>query len=62
MDEQQSGQTMPDAKKCPQCGAALPTGALNGLCPACLLKQGAAAETAMRQHIRDVEHMVFNKL
>jgi predicted Ser/Thr protein kinase len=33
-------------KKCPQCGAALPTGALEGLCPACLLKQGAAADTA----------------
>ena len=33
-------------KKCPQCGAALPPGALEGLCPACLLKQGAAAETA----------------
>ncbi|HWW02444.1 MAG TPA: protein kinase [Candidatus Acidoferrum sp.] len=31
---------------CPQCGAALPTGALGGLCPACLLKQGAAAETS----------------
>ena len=27
--------------KCPQCGAALPGGALEGLCPACLLKQGA---------------------
>ena len=33
-------------KKCPQCGATLPTGALEGLCPACLLKQGATAETA----------------
>src|SRR5438067_13566545 len=33
-------------RKCPQCGAALPTGALEGLCPACLLKQGATAETA----------------
>jgi len=33
--------TMPDAKKCPQCGAALPAGALDGLCPACLLQQGA---------------------
>ncbi len=31
---------------CPQCGASLPTGALEGLCPACLLKQGAAAETS----------------
>src|SRR5580765_7822934 len=34
-------------KKCPQCGAALPTGALEGLCPACLLKQGASADTAV---------------
>ncbi len=31
--------------KCPQCGTALPTGALAGLCPACLLKAGAAADT-----------------
>ena len=31
---------------CPQCGASLPTGALEGLCPACLLKQGATAETS----------------
>src|SRR5258706_14782947 len=34
--------------KCPQCGASLPTGALEGLCPACLLKQGAAAETSVQ--------------
>src|SRR5882672_10077634 len=46
MNGHESDQTMPDAKKCPQCGAALPTGALNGLCPACLLKQGATSETA----------------
>src|SRR5260370_23345020 len=46
MNGHESDQTMPDAKKCPQCGAALPTGALNGLCPVCLLKQGATAETA----------------
>jgi hypothetical protein len=32
--------------KCPQCGASLPTGALAGLCPACLLQQGVAADTA----------------
>jgi predicted Ser/Thr protein kinase len=32
-------------KKCPQCGAVLPTGALEGLCPACLLKQGATPDT-----------------
>jgi predicted Ser/Thr protein kinase len=31
--------------KCPQCGATLPAGALAGLCPACLLKEGAAADT-----------------
>ena len=31
--------------KCPQCGTPLPAGALAGLCPACLLKAGAAADT-----------------
>ena len=35
-----------DTPKCPQCGTPLPAGALAGLCPACLLKQGAADETA----------------
>jgi len=38
--------TPSETPKCPQCGTPLPTGALAGLCPACLLKQGAAAETA----------------
>jgi serine/threonine protein kinase len=38
--------TPSDIPKCPQCGTPLPAGALAGLCPACLLKQGAAAETA----------------
>jgi len=33
---------MPDANHCPQCGTPLPRGALAGLCPACLLKLGAA--------------------
>src|SRR6185436_9694845 len=42
--EPNSNPNMP--AKCPQCGAALPSGALEGLCPACLLQQGAAAETA----------------
>jgi serine/threonine protein kinase len=37
---------MPDGNKCPQCGTPLPAGALAGLCPACLLKQGANDETA----------------
>src|SRR5579885_970520 len=36
---------MPEGNKCPQCGAPLPAGVLAGLCPACLLKQGAAADT-----------------
>lgn len=31
--------------KCPQCGTLLPSGALAGLCPACLLKLGAASDT-----------------
>jgi len=35
-----------DTPQCPQCGTPLPAGALAGLCPACLLKQGAADETA----------------
>jgi serine/threonine protein kinase len=30
---------------CPQCGTLLPSGALAGLCPACLLQIGAAADT-----------------
>ena len=38
--------TSSDIPKCPQCGTPLPAGALAGLCPACLLKQGASDETA----------------
>ena len=34
-----------DAPKCPQCGTPLPARALAGLCPACLLKQGAVDDT-----------------
>lgn len=34
-----------DQPKCPQCGTLLPSGALAGLCPACLLKVGAATDT-----------------
>src|SRR5580765_6437297 len=44
MNESEATQNM--EKKCPQCGATLPTGALEGLCPTCLLKQGAAADTS----------------
>ncbi len=43
MNESNAGSNMD--KKCPECGANLPSGALEGLCPACLLKQGAT-ETA----------------
>ena len=34
-------------QKCPQCGTPLPYGVLAGLCPACLMKQGAAADTGV---------------
>src|ERR1039458_4286208 len=42
--------TPSETPKCPQCGTPLPVGALAGLCPACLLKQGAAADTAKGGH------------
>ena len=45
MNETDANQSMD--QKCPQCGAPLPSGVLAGLCPACLLKQGAAADTAV---------------
>jgi predicted Ser/Thr protein kinase len=36
--------TLKDIKQCPNCGKAMPEGALAGFCPACLLLQGAATE------------------
>ncbi len=39
MDTVKLDPTMPN--KCPQCGTPLDAGALGGLCPVCLLKQGA---------------------
>jgi serine/threonine protein kinase len=36
---------MPETPRCPKCGAPLGAGALAGLCPACLLQQGAAADS-----------------
>ncbi len=36
----------PKASHCPQCGASLARGALGELCPACLLRQGAADTAA----------------
>ena len=44
MSDDNSNQNQ-EQKKCPQCGAILPSGVLTGLCPACLFKQGAAADT-----------------
>lgn len=37
---------MTDGKHCPQCGTLLPANAPAGLCPACLLRLGAAADSA----------------
>ena len=37
---------MATGKTCPECGVTLPVGALAGLCPACLLKQGTETATA----------------
>ena len=49
MDTVKLSSPMPEENKCPQCGTLLKTpvaaGALAGLCPACLLKLGAAADT-----------------
>src|SRR5438132_13058679 len=45
MNEDEANPNM--EKKCPQCGATLPTGALEGLCPACLLKQGTETGTQL---------------
>ncbi|MEO5802510.1 MAG: protein kinase [Verrucomicrobiota bacterium] len=36
---------MPEANQCPQCGTPLKNPLLDGLCPACLLKEGAAGDT-----------------
>lgn len=44
MNEPESNVNM--EKKCPQCGTPLPSGVLEGLCPACLFKQGAGPDTA----------------
>jgi predicted Ser/Thr protein kinase len=42
MDTVKMDAPMPDGNKCPQCGTPIPSGALAGLCPACLLKMGAS--------------------
>ena len=43
MDTVKMNPAMP--AQCPQCGTPLPVSALAGLCPACLLKAGAATDT-----------------
>ncbi|MGA2747477.1 MAG: protein kinase [Verrucomicrobiota bacterium] len=43
MSETDASKSM--GNKCPKCGGPMPSGALEGLCPACLLKQGAAEDT-----------------
>lgn len=45
MSATEANQPKPREPKCPQCGAALPPGVLADLCPACLFRQGAAANT-----------------
>jgi serine/threonine protein kinase len=45
MDTVKVDPPMPETNHCPQCGTPLPVGALAGLCPACLLKMGALADT-----------------
>ena len=36
---------MAEPNKCPQCGSPLPSGAADGLCPACLLRRGLETNT-----------------
>src|SRR5258705_10491730 len=45
MSERRADDAISSGKQCPQCGATLPGGALGGLCPACLLKQGSETAT-----------------
>ncbi|HXC98846.1 MAG TPA: protein kinase [Verrucomicrobiae bacterium] len=49
MNDTESGRNM--TRQCPQCGAPLSPGALEGLCPACLLHQGATADTATHTEV-----------
>jgi len=55
MNDAEANPEMPAGNQCPQCGTPLPTGVLAGLCPACLLKQGAAADT-----VTDAKQPAFN--
>ena len=52
MNESEVNPAPADAPKCPQCGTPLPVGALAGLCPACLLKQGVADDTVTGEPVK----------
>ena len=45
MNSSDAPSPMPDEPRCPQCGAPLGAGALAGLCPACLLREGAGEDS-----------------
>ena len=45
MDDVNARSHVTDPQRCARCGAALPANAPGGLCPACLLQQGAATDT-----------------
>ncbi|MCL4180620.1 MAG: protein kinase [Verrucomicrobia bacterium] len=46
MDTVKEDPSMPEGLSCPRCGTPMQPGALGGLCPACLLQQGATADSA----------------
>ena len=48
---QESGmsESSPSFKQCPQCGATLPAGATNGLCPVCLMAEAMQSDPAGRR-------------
>lgn len=46
MNNTQPAGSMSSTPTCPACGAALPAGALGGLCPACLLREGGSHDSA----------------
>ena len=55
MDTLNINPSMPANNACPQCGTPLPSGALAGLCPACLLKMGATDDS-----VTDARQPAFN--
>ncbi len=55
MNDAEANPKMSDANHCPHCGTPLKNPALGGLCPACLLQQGAGADT-----VTDAKQPAFN--